>query len=364
MLLHYEGFENYPSSTEFYTYREHLYPLELINYTNYYASLEFPTGRIGSGYACNLSANYGGNTTYGYFRLNASLNINAVSEMVIGFAGYWNDSYAQSSDRRIWGFYDTSGNSQFEVRLNDSLYLQIVNSVSGSVIATSPTYLPWYTWHYIEIKFKCHNSQGYFEIYWNGELFMSNYNLNTNPRATNGVIGNQLLFCPYRNYRIDDLYILDLTGQAPFNDRLGPICIRMVVPTADGTKSEWTVRSGGTSHYLEIKDTTIDTDSTYIQSATDGAVDWYKFAAQSGTGLLAVLIYCSYKMQAPGLARLAYGVTNYAESATVWSSYTGFLRQNWDGSSKVLFTAPDGGAWDFTKLNDTQFGIKLKLGLS
>jgi hypothetical protein len=65
----------------------------------------------------------------------------------------------------------------------------------------------------------------------------------------------------------------------------------------------------------------------------------------------------------PGNARIGNIIKTYDEvsSQVAYGSLLPML--TWADGLDIFPTAPDGTAWDYTKLNNTQFGIKLKKGL-
>ena len=56
-------------------------------------------------------------------------------------------------------------------------------------------------------------------------------------------------------------------------------------------------------------------------------------------------------------------IEDYA-GANFQVQYGPLLTSSYYDSAAIFTTAPDGTAWDFTKLNATQFGVKMKVGAS
>lgn len=364
MLLWTEGYELCSVAADVQTYKDLYWPIAfggswIVGYTGVVA------GRV-SGYGFRPSTQNNGGTTYLYQWLDGGVHTtNASNEGVFGFAFYLTEDYNYTSDYR-WITVNSADNTgaQFRLDLNAASKLELRDG-GGTLLLTADWVFPYLQWYYLEIKFKIHPVSGYVEVYLNDELFLSKYNFNTNYRnAVNLYPGHIYWMSPKRSMTYDDMYYLDTTGDAPFNNRLGPIALTAVFPTAAGTKAEWAMRAGGTEHYLEVDDPyVVDTDATYIQTATPNTVEWFKFPAQAGLIPLAVQVDAVAKLMASGTGRLDLGITTTTESATQWKT-GGFLRIGaWDCTKKIFQLAPDNTPWTLAKLNATQFGFKNRVGL-
>mgnify|MGYP001765892625 CR=1 FL=1 len=363
MLLWTEGFEQFNNTTDFNAYLSSFWPLQFGGSQNYY---DYQSGRLG-GYSFRPQTSYNGGVSYWHLYLNSALHFtNYSNEGVLGFAYYYAENFCYYNDYRfIQVQSNTNSGAQFVIHFNSNNYLELRDGGNSTILVTSTFAIPLYMWCYFEFKFKIHNTEGYVEVYYDGQLILSKYNFNTNYQSTLLYPGTIYIFVPKRNALYDDMYYLDTVGPAPFNDRLGPIAIKRVMPTIDGTKVEWTVRSGGTSHYLELDDNyTIDTDSSYVQTSVTGAIDWFKFTAETGIVPIAVQVSAFTKLSMPGISSLAVGITNYEETANQFKSSSYLRTGAWDAVKALFVTSPDTTAWSLAKLNNTQFGIKQITGLS
>lgn len=331
----------------------------------------FTTGRSGVGRAMSLTNSTNGGTSNSFMYISPLAN--NPSEFVMGFAAYFQDSSNSAGDYRFISVYDAAGaNAQFIIRSPGTAQtslgrcFELWNSANNTLLATAtiPFYSSGNMWIYIELKCKIHTTTGYVEMRINGELALSKYNFNTNPSGTANTCAAMAIFSSWRSTYLDDFYVLDTTGSAPFNDYLGPVYINKVLPTIDGSKTQFTLRSGATTHWGEVDDDqSFDDDTTYVETNTNLNEDLYKFATQSGTQLLAVKVLNRSKCNSFGNVKMGNIIEDYA-GANFQVQYGPLLTSSYYDSAAIFTTAPDGTTWDFTKLNATQFGVKMKVGAS
>ena len=71
---------------------------------------------------------------------------------------------------------------------------------------------------------------------------------------------------------IDDLYLVDLTGPYPFNDRLGNVKVEQLLPSAAGATTQWTPSTG--ANWAAV-DEQPPSSTDYVGSTTSGQRDLY-----------------------------------------------------------------------------------------
>lgn len=120
-------------------------------------------------------------------------------------------------------------------------------------------------WHWVEAHFKLGTTDGIVELYVDGVKVLdiggttptvnTKYTLAaTGVRAINSTSGSN-------NTIIDDLYILDTTGSAPWNTRLGDCKIVSLKVNSDATPNNGTTSNGSAQHYTTVDDMPIGYDT-------------------------------------------------------------------------------------------------------
>lgn len=155
---------------------------------------------------------------------------------------------------------------------------------------------------------------------------------------------------------IGDIYILDNTGPAPFNSRLGPIKTKSL-PFNQITSNNWTTDSTKTK--LEILNNRSQSDVDIISDPGTNAADMYTLDTSSLTETDEVLAT---------VTTIRSNVTNFGTELvnTIVSDGININKQphrqylDYTNSRQhISETAPDGTAWDKTKLANTEFGYEL-----
>jgi hypothetical protein len=86
---------------------------------------------------------------------------------------------------------------------------------------------------------------------------------------------------------IDDVYICDTSGVAPYNDFLGASRSIELLPNAAGASAQWTP-SAGTNHEAVDDPNIHDGNTTYVESGTAGHRDLYNLTTATVSSVLAV----------------------------------------------------------------------------
>lgn len=209
-------------------------------------------------------------------------------------------------------------------------------------------------WNYFEIQFQLANAGGIARMWQNEtqEVDFTGDTLNISAGAAPIIGTHAKNFGSAAGHRLDDVYILDDTGAAPFNDRLGPVSIPFLAP--DGQSSADFVGSDANSvdnHLLvdEIPASMAD----YVESATATDTDVYTLEAMPAATPLAVRA-AAYGLDTDGLGqRLNLGVKSGATTETVPRVMASTAR--WSYSAPV--TDDPNGAGEFTEslVNSLEF---------
>ncbi len=145
-------------------------------------------------------------------------------------------------------------------------------------------------WYYIEVKGYLHDTIGFFEVKIDGTSVVS---FTGDTKRASASPYTQLAGVALGNYQgvsaagtnrtfdFDDFYICDSLG-VNNNDYLGDCRIACLYPDGEGTTQEWTPQGGGT-HFSEVDETLLDSDTTYESCTTYPRKTLYTFQDIGGT---------------------------------------------------------------------------------
>ena len=252
------------------------------------------------------------------------------------------------------------------------IYLEFVTSGSGhivrccrqdgTVLATGSTVLASGSWYHLEFGFSINNSTGQLDFRINGTSEFTATSLdtcNTGDAHWTSIllggssgIGSTLL--------IDHAYAMDTTG-ASHNTHKGPRTVRGLRPNGDGTYSEW-VPNGGGDNYVEVDDTSVDDDSSFVSGSSAGVRDLYTMedlSALSGT-----IDGVSVKFTARVTAATSSGVVRPMfkdPSASADGSDITVNSTAYSVFQQVHTVNPNTTvAWTVSDINDLELGLKLQ----
>lgn len=232
---------------------------------------------------------------------------------------------------------------------------------SGTILATSTQALVSTSFYYLELKATINDTTGSYELRINGTTEFSASGVDTRNGGTSGVIdtfmlGNTASTGTGAVATYDDLYICDTSGSNNTNF-LGDCRIDTLLPTSDGTYTQFTP-STGTSHYALVDESTPNT-TDYNSDATSGDRDSYGFPDLSS--LVSQTIF-GVQINAAALKTDA-GARNLGTMSRLSST-------NKDGSgvalgtsqayvSEIQETDPASAAWTESNVNAAEFGVKV-----
>ena len=251
-----------------------------------------------------------------------------------------------------------SGANQMCVALKADGALEVRRSnKSGTLLGTSAAGLvTTSTYGYIELKALISTTVGTAEVRFNGAVVLTLTGLNNAQAAVstwNGVGSNG---AGSTTYDLDDFYVCDGTGAAPWNTYLGDIRVDHRMPTGVGTTTQWTPSAGANWQCVDEVPPNGDTDynSTTVLNNIDTFV--VQDAPVVGAAILAVQ-QCTYmKKSDTGTVQVAPvvrsdGVDFVRPTVTLATAYAFGL--------EVLPTDPDTSAqWLEAAFNAAEFGYK------
>ncbi len=152
---------------------------------------------------------------------------------------------------------------------------------TGGVIATDSAVQPNGAWVYVEFKATIHNSAGSYEVRVNGETRLSATGVDL--QATGSAVADTVVIQGAQNEfsqpqaYADDIYIADgQTGTGYASDFVGDVKVKAIYPTGDGALEDFTP-SSGVDGYAMVDETTHNSDTDYISSATVGHKETFLF---------------------------------------------------------------------------------------
>jgi len=272
--------------------------------------------------------------------------------LTAGYPAYWFKNAAGDSHCKIHVSLDGNGDTIFT----------LTNSADSTLATSSPIPLSHSSSdiHYIEIKITIHASAGTCKININNTTVMDETSLDTYNTGNAGVGLLRMYSGTTGSTYIDDWYICDSTGAAPHNDMLGPCKVEEILPSADGTHTDWTALAG--NRYAAIDDSTAhghDSDATYVYSATATDQITTAFADVSITDTIFAISHM-WHMRYEGYTtaevtqQFRIGGADYdGDDYTVYSTYH---------CHREIFTVnpADSGAWEDADIDGLEAGLALK----
>lgn len=323
-----------------------------------------------SGGKFSIDANSSINTTGGRFQGGGALNtadsatstentftLGAnYSEIVVGFALYFDETGTETGYDEIVSLVASDGNNQVVLHLGTGYVLSVTRG-SSTVIANGSTALVAGTWNYIELRAVISNTVGEIEVYLNGVSEINSTGLDTQYSATISSVNTFYIgSCRWiGSARVDDLYALNTAGSVN-NDFLGDCRVDTLAVVGNGTTNQWDVLTGP-SNYQDVDDTTPDDDTTYIYTAVDGEIDLFDIENMSqATDVFGVQVVARAEKPDAGDAFVRLGVrsggTNYFGPDQGPAVGYAHLKQmfNTDPYTK--------GVWTRTLVNLLEIGVK------
>jgi len=201
----------------------------------------------------------------------------AAQTIVVGWAGKMQIPASTSSFLRVYG---VNRHISFSVDTNGAIRIigptvEIANSANDVVVDDE--------YQYYEMKVKVASSGGFVEVRVNGVEVINETGLDTHD-GTNGdlELARSIVFrCPTisAGHRVDDVYVLDDSGDAPYKDFLGDIRVDTLFPTGDGAQSQFDTATPSSNHWENVDETPADDETSYNESATAADKDLFTFPA-------------------------------------------------------------------------------------
>jgi hypothetical protein len=242
-----------------------------------------------------------------------------------------------------------------------STFSNITSGGTGVLTATKTVLLD--VWSYVEMKLTVSDTVGQCIVLVNGVEHI-NFSGDTQSAGT-GVINTVGIGGGFGTgtggIASDDVYILDTTGSAPYNDFLGDVKVEATVPVGNGNSSQLVGSDGNSTDNYLLVDEIPASGTDYVGSSTVGEKDTYNFgnlATSSGQVLAVQASALAFKSDA-GTANMM--MVERAASGTERDSVSTPLV----ASPGVWITTgpqaadPDSATWTIASVNSAEFGVKV-----
>lgn len=272
--------------------------------------------------------------------------------MIAGVNWYCNNV----GNTTILAFYDGSAIGMEVRKQNATGELQLyrggalVATTSGLGISTS-------TWYNVQMKIKCHNTTGEYEIKVDGSTVLSATGVDTRAGGNNYHDVCMLRTFAARAPSFDDWYVCDGSGSIN-NDFLGVCKVARIDPDGDDT-ANWTTSTPSANHYENVSGTVTDDDTSYLEETSANTTDLFDYENLAGYSNILGIQVCtecretdatSFSIKTP----IESGGNQYDDSAQIIAS------PGYRTKVRIEGTDPDTGAlWTESGLNATKFGIKV-----
>lgn len=206
------------------------------------------------------------------------------------------------------------GSPQASLRINQNGTLSACRNASSSqvVLGTTTTAIASGAHTHIEVRIVIHDTTGEFQIRINGELVLNLTAVDTKNTANTAYTGFALgpledgyVAVLSQNFDIDDVYVLDGTGAAPWNTFLGDCRVDARYPTGAGATTGWAPSAG--ANWQCVDDATPNDDTDYTLAASAGLVDTFvvQDAPVAGAAIYGIQHCIAAKKSDAGIATIA-----------------------------------------------------------
>lgn len=228
--------------------------------SNTYWSYSPTGGRFGAG--ALVFANFNGYTV--------SKALPGVTSLTLSFAYKSGSSHDNFDDAVSFG--NSSGQTQLLVFESNGSVLRIKR---GATILGQFNIVPE-QFNWISAKITFDNSAGSALVECNGVEVVNLSSIDTINSGDSSCLAVAFSGHDEFNVYLDDVFICDLTGAAPFNDILPDTRIDTIKPSADGDISGFTPFGTGSNQYDRVNEIPEDGDTSYVESGITGTKDLYQ----------------------------------------------------------------------------------------
>lgn len=215
---------------------------------------------------------------------------------------------------------------------------------------------------YVEMKVVISNVGGTVEVRVNGKTVILANSLDTQASA-NAAWQSLHYGTTGESWAIDDIYVCDGTGPAPYNAFLGDTRVEVLMPQTDAVaagSNAGLTPSTGTDHGALVDEAPTENDDTdYNAGATAGVKDTYNYPSMASTGTILAVQPVSFARKADVAPKQIKNVLRHSgvdyDGATAWP-----LGVYWTYFPEIYVQNPGtSAAWTTSDVNAVQAGIKV-----
>ncbi len=261
----------------------------------------------------------------------------------------------------------TGTTTQVTVRINPDLTLSVLRgafSTGGTVLGVTSVALVAGVFAYVELKVLLHASAGTVDLRVNG-VSVAPFPLTGLNTAQSGTAWSAFALGQYdggaatgnaHTMDLDDLYVCDGSGSAPWNDLLGDCRVDVRNATGAGASSGWTPSAG--ANWQNVDDAAPNDDTDYNAAAAAGVTDTFvvEDAPSPGATIFGVQVNLSVKKSDAGACLIA-PVVRHAGSDQVGAALAPATAYAY-GSAVYQTNPGTGEAWTEAGFNAAEFGYK------
>jgi len=253
-----------------------------------------------------------------------------------------------------------SMNEQINIYPNNdgSLSVRRSTTVLGT---TAPGLIAIGAWNYVELEYVISTTVGMFNLYLNGSLVLSASGVNTQALGTDTTTSitmnsNSTAAVNGAGYLIDDLYLTDTPA------RLGEQRVVTVVPTSDGTPSQWAASGGAVAPFTMVDEVLCDGDTTYIFDGTVGDRAVFNMASTGATPLSVSAVQIGTFTRKTDTGTRAIQLQYVDSGGTAYDSASQTLGTTYGRQVSILENNPaTATAWTPAEANALKTGVKVSV---
>lgn len=362
-LLWLDGFESYGTSGE----------ADISFSSKYYCEEDTVRPHICAGRTANTYAIYLKSTDIPRFR-TPQLTTNRT--LIVGFYAYLYGTQCSgatlvtlrdpSADGATTGSYQaidlqySTANSGNELSLLNGTTVLQTSNVSGLTINT---------WHHIELKVYCADSGGTFEVRLDGNTVLSSNSADTKFHSSWDYFAQvgfrTAIGLTTSNIIIDDVYVMDASGSAPFNDFLGPgFVVKDIYPVSDVASGNWSI-TGNASAYATVNEIS-ENLASYISANAASKRTMFELTSNTfntSDNIIGVMS-STWGVAQVGCIRGCKVATAQGTGTINYSANTAFMTDNSNtsvGGSCITYvyeTDPDNNSWNATLVDGLRVGVE------
>jgi hypothetical protein len=262
-----------------------------------------------------------------------------------------------TSDCAILSFKDGATYGMWVRKKSGTTELEIVRGATV-LDATAGLNLHQSAWYFVEMKIKCHDSAGEYEVRVNGKTVLSATGVDTKEGSNN--YHDIMSFRPQNVSRLcqyDDWYVCDGSG-ATHNDFLGDCKIIRIDPDGDDT-ANWGTSTPSANHYENVDETETDDDTSYLEESVSTTLDLFDYEDVSSLGTIQGVQLSTECRDTDAnafsiITPIESGGNQYDDSAQSIGT------ESYVTKRRVAGVDPDTSSlWTATNLNAAKFGVKV-----